>query len=592
MSDVNLNLSEDNISISINEEENITVTVKPPASVAVAIKDGGPRGLPGPAGLTWREEWDNLTAYVAKDAVYYSGSSWVCLVDNTSQTPFEGSSYWGLIAKRGEGFVPRGPWDSGTTYYPDDVVEFDGSAYRCILQHTNISPPNATYWELFVSKGEPGAPGTGITWLGDWDSGTGYVLNDAVFNNGSAFVCNSPHTNQEPPNASYWDMLANGLRWRGAWSGATAYNETDLSRDDGVVYICIQAHTNQQPPNATYWEVFSEQGLQGPAGNGLLYGSGVPSDGTGNDGDTYIDEDSRIAYLNKGTPTPGSWTGVTTIPLAANPNGCRLTIVSSSQNPNSATPVPIEWNNTVRKDSGIEHSTGTNPSRIGPATGKGGRYELFAVINTTNAATIRTNLKLWIRKNGTTDLSAEGETYAGYNRASASSDKATAFIHWEGELLDTDYLEVMSEEGNVSGTIDIVDNSFINFKQTTLLENQAGGSGSEWGSWTDITTITAGWSDSNRNIQYRKHNTDGRVQLRGILTMTGGSAVVGATLPSGARPPSGLNVPIFAIATAGTGGIGISTAQIQTNGDIQFQWVSIGTWRHLAGIEFDTVYPA
>lgn len=38
-----------------------------------------------------------------------------------------------------------------------------------------------------------------------------------------------------------------------AWSSATAYAIGDLVSRLGINYYCIQAHTNQQPPNATYW---------------------------------------------------------------------------------------------------------------------------------------------------------------------------------------------------------------------------------------------------------------------------------------------------------------------------------------------------
>lgn len=38
-----------------------------------------------------------------------------------------------------------------------------------------------------------------------------------------------------------------------AWSGVTAYEVGDLASRLGVNYYCILAHTNQQPPNATYW---------------------------------------------------------------------------------------------------------------------------------------------------------------------------------------------------------------------------------------------------------------------------------------------------------------------------------------------------
>lgn len=38
-----------------------------------------------------------------------------------------------------------------------------------------------------------------------------------------------------------------------AWSNATAYLVGDLASRLGINYYCIAAHTNQQPPNATYW---------------------------------------------------------------------------------------------------------------------------------------------------------------------------------------------------------------------------------------------------------------------------------------------------------------------------------------------------
>jgi len=53
----------------------------------------------------------------------------------------------------------EGAWDSGTTYTANQAVEYDGSSYVCILGHTNQTPPNATYWELMAQKGATGATG-------------------------------------------------------------------------------------------------------------------------------------------------------------------------------------------------------------------------------------------------------------------------------------------------------------------------------------------------------------------------------------------------------------------------------------------------
>jgi hypothetical protein len=38
-----------------------------------------------------------------------------------------------------------------------------------------------------------------------------------------------------------------------AWSGATAYVVGDVVASGGNLYRCILNHTNQVPPNATYW---------------------------------------------------------------------------------------------------------------------------------------------------------------------------------------------------------------------------------------------------------------------------------------------------------------------------------------------------
>jgi hypothetical protein len=66
-----------------------------------------------------------------------------------------------------------------------------------------------------------------------------------------------------------------GLNWLGHWDNGTAYALDDAVEDQGSSYVCTQAHTGNQPPNATYWTVLAERGdtgAQGPAGS-TLYGS-------------------------------------------------------------------------------------------------------------------------------------------------------------------------------------------------------------------------------------------------------------------------------------------------------------------------------
>lgn len=56
-------------------------------------------------------------------------------------------------------FQVKGAWSGATAYTVGDVVALNGSSYACILDHTNHTPPNATYWQLLASVGATGATG-------------------------------------------------------------------------------------------------------------------------------------------------------------------------------------------------------------------------------------------------------------------------------------------------------------------------------------------------------------------------------------------------------------------------------------------------
>lgn len=58
------------------------------------------------------------------------------------------------------------------------------------------------------------------------------------------------------------------LIWRGAWDSLTAYDVNDAVENDGTSYICILAHTNEEPPNASHWDVLAMRGADGAAGEG------------------------------------------------------------------------------------------------------------------------------------------------------------------------------------------------------------------------------------------------------------------------------------------------------------------------------------
>ena len=57
-----------------------------------------------------------------------------------------------------------GAWSSSTAYVPYEIVSLGGSSYICILANTNETPPNSTYWSVIAQQGATGSTGsTGST---------------------------------------------------------------------------------------------------------------------------------------------------------------------------------------------------------------------------------------------------------------------------------------------------------------------------------------------------------------------------------------------------------------------------------------------
>ena len=93
-----------------------------------------------------------------------------------------------------------------------------------------------------------------------------------------------------------------GYNWKGAWSAATAYVPYDSISSGGSSYVCILANTNQTPPNATYWSLMAQQGSQGATG---ATGSQGPPGSTGGTGPTG----TRGSLWYTGSGAPGTITG-------------------------------------------------------------------------------------------------------------------------------------------------------------------------------------------------------------------------------------------------------------------------------------------
>jgi hypothetical protein len=296
----------------------------------------GDKGDKGDVGLVWRGAWNVGVTYAADDAVEYGGTSYVCILGNVGNAP-PNATYWNTLALKG---AQGDKGDKG------DKGDQGGQGAQGIQGIQGVPGPKGDTGDTGAKgdtgdtgpkgdtgdQGDPGVQGpAGLNWLGFWSGSANYVADDAISYGGSSYVCKLAHTNQAPPNATYWDVLAAkgdvgatgatgatgpkgdqgdpgatgakgdkgdtgdtgatgaqgpaGLNWLGFWSSGANYVADDAVEKDGSSYVCKSAHTNQAPPNGTYWDLLAAKGAQGDQGLQGIQGIQGPAGPKGDKGD-------------------------------------------------------------------------------------------------------------------------------------------------------------------------------------------------------------------------------------------------------------------------------------------------------------------
>jgi hypothetical protein len=72
---------------------------------------------------------------------------------------------WNFIGIQ-KGFGLPAAWNSATAYLAFDVVSLNGTSYVCILANTNQTPPNATYWTVLAGVGTAATVAVGTVTTG------------------------------------------------------------------------------------------------------------------------------------------------------------------------------------------------------------------------------------------------------------------------------------------------------------------------------------------------------------------------------------------------------------------------------------------
>ncbi|BAQ85566.1 hypothetical protein [uncultured Mediterranean phage uvMED] len=81
-----------------------------------------------------------------------------------------------------------------------------------------------------------------FNWKGDYAAGTAYAVDDVVNSSGTSYVCVAASTGNAPPNATYWNVMAQG----GTDVGTTLTTQGDILYRDGSGLQRLGAGTSGQ----------------------------------------------------------------------------------------------------------------------------------------------------------------------------------------------------------------------------------------------------------------------------------------------------------------------------------------------------------
>jgi len=102
--------------------------------------------------IGWKGTWDNLTAYVAQDAVYHQGETYVARIDVPAGTAITNTTFWQLVAKKGD----TGPAGADATVNSTDVAAAGG----VLSDPTGVTGADAVTNIISLTQSEYEAIGT------------------------------------------------------------------------------------------------------------------------------------------------------------------------------------------------------------------------------------------------------------------------------------------------------------------------------------------------------------------------------------------------------------------------------------------------
>jgi len=135
-----------------------------------------------------------------------------------------------------------GEWIDQTAYNKDQIVQYEGKAYVCLVPHTS----NSFYSDLGAVTPKWDLMMTGQTWKGPWSQFTFYSLDNIAIFGGIVYKCNTQHTSGATldTDIAKWDVYAESKTWQSEWTTSSSYGIGDIVQYGGSSYECIISHTS------------------------------------------------------------------------------------------------------------------------------------------------------------------------------------------------------------------------------------------------------------------------------------------------------------------------------------------------------------
>jgi hypothetical protein len=133
-------------------------------------------------------------------------------------------------------FTYVGLWNTGNAYVVDQVITYSGKMYSCVVAHTasaSFYTDVASKWQLIIS---------GISWFGSWSSSTPYDIGNIVRYKNAVYICTLNHTSADAFDGTKFTTLSTFTTWNNTWTAGGSYNVGDIVKYGGIVYTCNTDH--------------------------------------------------------------------------------------------------------------------------------------------------------------------------------------------------------------------------------------------------------------------------------------------------------------------------------------------------------------